>query len=715
MPEGDNEKNQNGNEIRNLDSLKKVNLDAISSSLNEASAEINEKQKQLDGLEEQKKKVLEKLNQKISLIKKETDEALQKMKSSSWDNALLNWNKVLEIDPENEEAKKGIAECHSQRASLQNAPSALKEIEKEKKSVSEASSAAEAMSQDDLDKLLASGGLTFSEPPKKDAGSPGEAENLNESLSQEELDKLLFGSTAPPKTEDMPQTSEKGKEDLTLSQGSNAAQSMSQNELDALLNNFSKEGIPDIYASTAQEGTNKPVKKEPPEPEMLSQNQIDTLLGISTPPNEPSSVNSSPEMMTQEELDKLLNPSPSSEPEKEAQAPSQPIVAPAESLQTEPSTQPEEFKLKTTDDDLLQLDSVFNSLAYTAPIKNIVEDPLSELHQKPVENIHFAEILDESRNIDEVFKEMATSTGLDLNEVSKMGDTIAANVSQEMQSIPSEKSVEGGQSSVSESISIAARKTKVGITQMLPDVKMMTESFTSLKFLFVMKCLIVILSLGFICTLTSTLILYSRLHQKDKGEQSSRKELTSDERIEIVLTEGKKFLDDGDYQKAWDILFSISDQYPSTSIMINNLYKAADLFNDKCKKREDLVQEDYLKISRLYEQIVDHFQGSTKTERASYLAAENYYMAGIYHKSYELYFKIVSRNPESDYYQSSLLQCAKILLIENKYKEARETYLKVVQEFPDTAAARMSQLDIAKTYQLEALNIRNQFHFIEKR
>ena len=52
--------------------------------------------------------------------------------------------------------------------------------------------------------------------------------------------------------------------------------------------------------------------------------------------------------------------------------------------------------------------------------------------------------------------------------------------------------------------------------------------------------------------------------------------------------------------------------------------------------------------------------------------------------------------------------------LENKYKEARDAYLKVVQEFPDTAAARMSQLDIAKTYQLEALNIRNQFRFAEK-
>lgn len=719
MPEGDSEKNQNGNEIRNLDALKNVNLDAISSSLNEASAELNEKQKQLDGLEEQKKKIVEKLNQKISLIKKQTDEAFQKMKSSSWDDALLNWNKVLEIDPENEAAKQGIAECNAEKSSISEPSSneALSQEELDKMLLGGAmppSGASEAMNQDDLDKLLASGGLTpSSEAQNEAAGSPKSVENSNETLSQEELDKLLFGGAVPSKPDEGEQAKESKKEDFSsLNLDSNTDKPMSQDELDAMLNNFSKEGIPDIYSKLGQEGEKESGKKAPEEPEMLSQNQIDALLGITVSQNESSS-DLSTEMMTQEELDKLLNPTPASEPQKQTVASPQ-KVSPPEPPEAELTAQTAPFQLKTTDEDLFQLGSVLNSLAYTAPIKNIVDDPLSELHHKTPENIHYAEIMDDSKNIDEVFKEMATSTGIDLTEVSKMGDTISANVSQEMELVHSEKSTEGAESPVSESISLAARKIKYGTTQMLSELQMVTDPSTPPKYLYALKWLAGILSIGFICTFTSTIILYSELTQEKKEKQLIKAELTSDAKIETIIMEGRMYLDEEQYQKAWDVLFSISDQYPSTSIMITNLYKAADLFNDKCKIREDLIQEDYLNISRLYEQIVDQFQGSYKTERASYLAAENYYMAGIYHKSYELYYKIVSKNPESDYYQSSLLQCAKILLIQNKYKEAREAYLKVVQEFPDTAAAKMSQLDIAKTYQLEALNIRNQFHFTKK-
>ncbi len=720
MPEGESNKNQKGGESRNLDSLKNVNLDAISSSLNEASAEINEKQKELDGLEEQKKKVLEKLNQKISLIKKQTDDAFQKMKNFSWDEALLCWNKVLEIDPENEEAKKGLTECQAQKEAAPKTPVAAtsspgtlnqEDLDKLLSEGRAASGIGGVMSQEELDKLLFSGGLTPSSEPAKEAPVSPSEEKPSETLSQEELDKLIFGDNPPPKTDSGKLTVDKGKEPSSLTPEAHADKPMSQDELDAMLNNFSKEGIPEIYSQSGKETKNEGSKKEPQEPEMLSQNQIDALLGIATPASEPSA-DLSGEMMTQEELDKFLNPSPAAVPAKETVSP-QTKEPPSEPPKAEQSTPAEVWKLNTNDADLFQLGSALSSLAYIVPIKNIVEDPLSELH--PPENIHYAEVMDDSKNIDEVFKEMATSTGLDLNEVSKMGDTIAANVSQEMKSIPLEMTTEGAESPVSESVALAARKTKPGLTEILSDVKMVKDSGGSLKFFYVLKWLVVVLGFGFVCTLTSTLILYSRLTDSVRGKPVIKTEVSSDAIIEAILTEGNKYLEEGEYQKAWDILFSISDQYPSTSSMINNFYKAADLFNDKCKNREDLVQEDYLKISRLYEQIVDQFQGSNKTERASYLAAENYYMAGIYHKSYEMYFRIVSRNPESDYYQSALLQCAKILLIENKFKEARDAYLKVVQEFPDTAAARMSQLDIAKTYQLEALNIKNQFHFSEKR
>lgn len=625
MDDFGNDINKNIDDSKSADPPKKIDLNQISSSINEASSSLDQKQKELDDLAGQRNKILEKINQKIQNIKNFTEAALSKTSNGLFEEAISDWNKVLEFDPENEDAKNNILSC---QAKIQ-------------------------------EKIIA--------PPE----------------------------IVPPANE-VPVQEQVSEPQNTM---------MSQSELDSMLGNMSS-----VTSDSATAPTSVNDEKAPQE--LLSQSQLDVLLGV-TPAqaaNPADSENSAGEILSQDELDKLLGNTPAINPPSESPSDNfskiEETGAPSVDLSLE--------EIKTTDQDLAALTKGMEGLEQLNDQKDIVIEeknvPVAdstEIHEVPASSISD---FPKNEDMETVLKEMGKADELDLADVEKLGETVAAKVSGE---------IEASKVSI-EQISAGQAAKEYQATQVLSDIPMHTTPApasspvpaATVKIIPsnpIWIILTFVLGIGF---LISTFFALPN-HDKPKEVPVEIKPLTFDQKTNDLILKGKEYINKNQMEEAWKILFSISDEFPSTGTIISTLYQAADIYYEALQKMDAPENADYINSAKLYEKIADQFSGNIKTERACFNAAECYYRAEIFNKAYDLYLHIVQDFPESENYQKSLIRCGKLLMIQNKFKDARDTYLKIIHEFPDSAAAKLSQLDIAKTYKLEALKIKAQFNIKE--
>jgi hypothetical protein len=177
-------------------------------------------------------------------------------------------------------------------------------------------------------------------------------------------------------------------------------------------------------------------------------------------------------------------------------------------------------------------------------------------------------------------------------------------------------------------------------------------------------------------------------------------------KVERKLAGAKSRLQSGETEHAYEILRSLSDDYPSTATMQDNLFEAADLYRRFVEGLENPKDIHFTRAARLYEQVIEQFPYGGRTDEAYFKAARCYDRVGAFDKTSDYLEALTRHFPESEYYEKALFRFGEIMLTQyHKFEEARRVFLSIIRTFPESASARMARLYIARSFELEAEKI----------